>query len=62
MLSAFDPNCPSGQMETSYFPHESECTKFYSCVNGVLTIMVCEPGTEYNSGKSVSTIFLIIWV
>lgn len=54
LLNIVTPTCPKDQLDISSFPHDTECSKFYSCVNGVLTLMICLPGTEYNPEKGVS--------
>ncbi|XP_077288704.1 protein obstructor-E-like isoform X2 [Arctopsyche grandis] len=41
------PDCPYNQSETILYPHETYCTKFYSCNIGLLTILDCAAGTEF---------------
>lgn len=54
-----DPRCPLNENENSevtLLPHESDCSKFYSCVHGKLAVLQCEPGLLFNSDLSVSDI------
>ncbi|XP_077288697.1 uncharacterized protein LOC143913057 [Arctopsyche grandis] len=45
------PFCPLDQNTTIYLPHETLCTKFYSCYMGVLTAFDCAGGTEFDPEK-----------
>ncbi|XP_077288702.1 uncharacterized protein LOC143913060 isoform X2 [Arctopsyche grandis] len=47
------PECRRNQTTTIYFPHATSCTLFYSCVNGILTLLVCPEGTEFNVDKLI---------
>lgn len=52
-----DPRCPLNENEESevvLLPHESECSKFYSCVHGKLAELQCERGLVFNPVVSVS--------
>lgn len=52
------PECLRNQSTTIFLPHETECTKFYSCSNGLLTELECPKGTEFYPDKNVSFIHL----
>ncbi|XP_018568787.1 peritrophin-1-like [Anoplophora glabripennis] len=43
------PNCPptNGYLPT-YFPHETSCSNFYECSNGIPYTMECPRGLDFN--------------
>ncbi|XP_022816848.1 mucin-5AC-like [Spodoptera litura] len=48
------PNgCPSDFQVHILLPHESDCSKYYSCSNGKKIEMSCEPGTLYDVNMQV---------
>lgn len=43
--------CPVGSED--YFPHPTDCTKFYRCANEMRTEFTCKPGTHYHVDKHI---------
>lgn len=45
-----DPECPFPDPldHTVHLPHESDCTQFYKCDNGVKKLFNCSQGTHFN--------------
>nr|XP_015905191.1 serine/arginine repetitive matrix protein 2 isoform X1 [Parasteatoda tepidariorum] len=42
-------NCPR---RYGLFPHETDCTKFWNCVDGTATEVQCPPGLTYNDERA----------
>ncbi|KFM71245.1 Peritrophin-1, partial [Stegodyphus mimosarum] len=42
-------NCPR---RFGLFPHETDCTKFWNCVDGTATEVQCPPGLTYNDERA----------
>ncbi|XP_053687059.1 threonine-rich protein-like [Sabethes cyaneus] len=50
------PVCPPQENDNAYFPHESDCTKYYLCSHGVAIEMSCAEGTFWNAEANVCDI------
>ncbi|XP_018572522.1 peritrophin-1-like [Anoplophora glabripennis] len=47
--------CPKEEQnsDTTYFPHETDCTKFYECTNGRTELLECPPKTYWDTTLNV---------
>uniref|UniRef100_A0A336LNW2 CSON015612 protein n=1 Tax=Culicoides sonorensis TaxID=179676 RepID=A0A336LNW2_CULSO len=46
-----DPRCPqdeSSESETTYLPHEKDCSKYYMCTNGRSFVLLCPEMADGN--------------
>ncbi|XP_025832634.1 chitin-binding domain protein cbd-1 [Agrilus planipennis] len=54
-ISAASSECPAVDPldHSVYLPHESDCSKFYECSNGVPILLACPKGTLFNTDLDV---------
>lgn len=47
--------CPeeNENSKATYYPHETECGKFYECHNGELALLECPPQTYWDTRLNV---------
>ncbi|XP_018575856.1 peritrophin-1-like [Anoplophora glabripennis] len=46
--------CPTDDGSTpQYYPHETECGKFYECDNGKAQLFECAPGSYWDSRQVI---------
>ncbi|XP_018575837.1 peritrophin-1-like [Anoplophora glabripennis] len=46
-------DCPAEDGEIPvYYPHETECGKFYECHNGEAALLDCAPGSYWDSRQN----------
>jgi len=50
MLSSFV--CPNND-ETKRYPHESDCSKFYVCSDGMVIVQTCPRGLHFDANMEV---------
>ncbi|KAJ8942589.1 hypothetical protein NQ318_006219 [Aromia moschata] len=49
----FDCPADSSDSNATYFPHETECGKFYECHNGEAKLFKCPAGTYFDTSLDV---------
>ena len=49
MLFSSSMNCPPGDEPVTFFPHQSDCTKYYRCIDGIPVAQNCPPGRHFNA-------------
>ncbi|KAJ8925728.1 hypothetical protein NQ315_009576 [Exocentrus adspersus] len=42
------PTCPDSNDPPVFLPHETLCTKYYECSNGIAYLMSCPTGLDFN--------------
>lgn len=45
-----DFDCPD--LEEGYYQHQTDCTKYYHCTNGLAWLQQCADGLYFNPGKN----------
>ncbi|XP_018575826.1 peritrophin-1 [Anoplophora glabripennis] len=54
-FASAEVNCPEENENSTatYFPHETECGKFYECHNGEAALLDCAPGSYWDARLNV---------